>query len=424
VILTSSHVSPASERPFPAEARTSLADVTLFRFAHMFRHHAAGGMERYLADLNRRLLERNRMRILQMYLTDSKSPRTPTTERMGMGELVWIPSILMGPAHPPPRLRDQLWEAAKRRLGVPLISHDALLSTLRGCEVNLAVFHWISPDSSVVLRHFARAGTPFAVVNHFENSRLSRPLIKKQISHARAVSGVSGVGVPTFLASRFTNLSDGIDTDFFDPAKATSLRSAFIGGLILLPSRVIEGKGHLDALRALIGLLKQGVNATLAFAGRIERSGLVDTLTDEIRARGIERHIIWAGELSQTDLRNWYAASDVVVFPTSAEGLGRVLLEAQAMKRAVVAYDVGGVREAVLHGKSGYLVGHGDAADLERRVKELLTDPGARRELGERGREHVVKSFSLDALTTRHEAFYARVLDAEDARSKSTLHRE
>jgi glycosyltransferase involved in cell wall biosynthesis len=121
--------------------------------------------------------------------------------------------------------------------------------------------------------------------------------------------------------------------------------------------------------------------------------------------------VIFIGELEPDKLRTWYAVSSVVILPSYNEGLGRVVLESQAMKKPVVAYDVGGVAEAIRHGEGGYLVRKGDIEELTSRLKELLEDEGKRYMMGERGRQFVVDKFSLNSLAIRHERFYTRALE-------------
>ncbi len=80
------------------------------------------------------------------------------------------------------------------------------------------------------------------------------------------------------------------------------------------------------------------------------------------------------------------------------------------MKKAVVAYDVGGVREAVRHGCGGYLVRSGDIDGLATRLRELLEQTGLRQRMEDMGRAYVVERFSLEALAARHEGLYAAAL--------------
>lgn len=389
----------------------TLDRVTLFRFAHMRRSSSSGGVEAYLRYLNRHLLQRNRMRILQMYLVPESGPFDIEIEQVGQGELVWIPSIKNNRGQQLTKAR-RLW-ARLGRLNSPefRICHDILLSTLANYQITLAVFHWISEDSRIILNFLKNKRIPFVVINHFQNAWLTRRYIRNQISKALAIGGVSNVDVPRFVRSRFTNLSDGVDTDFFHPEKAVPLERKIKSPLILLPSRITEGKGHLDAIRALGWLVREGFSAILIFAGRQESAALIESLKRIISEEGVQEQVLFVGELNPEELRNWYAASDIVVLPSYSEGLGKVLLEAQAMERPVVAYEVGGVAEAIQDGDGGCLVRKGNIEGLAGSLKELLENHDKRCKMGKCGRKFVIERFSLDLLTIRHEEFYAKTLD-------------
>lgn len=389
-----------------------LDGITIFRFAHMWKNTSAGGVEAYLSNLNQQMLQRNKMRILQMHLAMEDEPCNIEIEHIGQGELVWIPSIF--------KTNQEQQITKVQRLLVRLrimqssqfnICHDLLLSTLANYQVNLAVFHWISEDSRTILDYCNKSRVPFVVINHFQNTRLKRRLIRKQISEARAIGGVSNVNVPSFIRSSFTNLSDGVDTDFFHPGKAEPLKRRINVPLVLLPSRITEEKGHLDALSALGCLSRGGISAILVFVGRLGSPAFMKKLQLMISEEGAQERVLFLGEVSSEVLRNWYAAATVVILPSYTEGLGKILLEAQAMERPVVAYDVGGVSEALCNDKSGFLVQKGDIAGLTRRFKVLLADQCLRYEMGKQGRQFVISRFSLEALTIRHEEFYVMNLN-------------
>ncbi|MEN6321056.1 MAG: glycosyltransferase family 4 protein [Syntrophaceae bacterium] len=386
----------------------ALDGFTLFRFAHMWRDATAGGVEAYLSNLNRYLLQRNRMRILQMYLVTECGPFDVEIEQIGQGELIWIPSLLKSRMEQQTTKVQRFWARLRRRLAPQsLICHDILLSTLANYQPCLAVFHWISEDSRLVINYLNNRHVPFVVVNHFQNSRLTLRCIRRQISDARAIGGVSNVDVPRFVRSRFTDLSDGVDTDFFHPEKAAPLERKITHPLILLPSRITEGKGHLDAIRALVWLAREEISAVLVFAGRMTSPSFLETLKKFIAEEGIQDRVIFTGELDHTELRNWYAASHLVILPSYGEGLPKVLLEAQAMEKPTVAYEVGGVAEAIQHGDSGFLLRKGDIESLAIRLKELLENQDKRCVMGKSGRKFVIERFSLESLVIRHENFYA-----------------
>ena len=391
-----------------------LQGLTLFRFAHIFRSSSAGGVETYLMDLNRCLLERNRMRILQMYLVHANVAAQVDIEKIGRGEIIWIPSVWKNSEVRRVPIARQVWAKLRKRPYVPQseICHEILLSALDRYRPGFAVFHWLSEDSKIVVNYLAKKQIPYVVVHHFQNDKLKKDLLRRQLSGALAISGVSNVDVPDFVRNRFTNLSDGIDTDFFHPKKAAPIDRKIEGHLILLPSRIDEGKGHLDVVRALGRLTRQGLAVTLACAGRVENVHVMKKLKEGVVNEGMEGRVIFAGQLGAADLRNWYGSSDVVVFTSYSEGLGRVLLEAQAMQRPVVAYNVGGISEAMQQGVGGCLVKKGAVEELAKQIRDLLENPHKRYEMGESGRKYVAERFSMESLVVRHERFYMDILKA------------
>ena len=400
-----------------------LDGITLFRFAHMSRNENSGGVEAYLSNLNYQLLQRNRMRILQMYLAAECGPFEITVNQIGRGEVVWIPSLFKSNREVNSTRLPWIWSILRKLYNSSYkINHDILLSALANYQINLAVFHWISKDSRVVIKYLNKKSVPFVVVNHFQNTRLHYHYIRQQISRARAVGGVSNIDVPSFVRNRFKNLSDGVDTDFFHPGKAIPLERKISYPLILLPSsRIEEEKGHCDAIKALGFLARDGIIVTLVLTGRVEVTEFMNKLQTVISEEGMQSHVTFTGELTHAELRNWYAASSLVVLPSYTEGLPKVLLEAQAMERPPVAYNVGGIPEAIQNTETGYLIKKGDIEGFAGRLKELIEKPEIRREMGKRGRQFVVQQFSMESLTIRHELFYSMNLNKSTFRLENMV---
>lgn len=422
-----------------------LTGTTILRFAHAFE--SGGGTERYLDDLDRALLERNAMTVVRLHLTRNPSPGGPTGEPVGQGVLVRVPlPILPGGDSPAgadehslrawlkQKARDWIlynpfvwravgaqWTASLRlprqpgqAVGAGLAAADAL----RTRRIDLVMLHFFGgADADEVVNEARRSGVPFAVLNHFSNDRFLHLAIRKHVMLANGVAGVNGLGVPRYLRGRFTNLSDGIDTEFFRRAKAHPLADPPSHPIILLPARVVREKGQMDLVRAASSLRQSGIECCLAFAGRTDSSGFVAELRQEIARAGMTASVRFLGALSVEELRDWYGASAVVALPTyHHEGLPRVILEAQAMEVPVVAYTSGGVADGITSGRTGFLLPPGDVPGLTRRLRELLSSPSLRASMGTCGRETAVRRFSLSALADRHEHFYLQVITASKAR--------
>jgi glycosyltransferase involved in cell wall biosynthesis len=94
------------------------------------------------------------------------------------------------------------------------------------------------------------------------------------------------------------------------------------------------------------------------------------------------------------------------------EGLGSVILEAMACRRAVVGTRAGGIPEAVENGVTGLLVPPRDEAALADAMADLLGDASRRAAMGAAGRQKVEREFGLNALVAGTLAAYTRAVAA------------
>jgi len=290
-----------------------------------------------------------------------------------------------------------------------MILSEDLADLLNEYNVDLIIFHWLSYDVGTLVAKAARRRIPYVIVHHFDNVRLRKARTRRLVKEAAAVGGVSNRNVPMELTGRYVNLSDAVDADFFSPPQSISITRPE-GFVVLLPSRIVAGKGHADLLLAVKYLVETGAKLSVVFAGAVESEALVTELEKNASLWGLRDHVLFLGELTSAGLRDWYVGSDVVVLPSSSEGLGRVLLEAQAMGKPVIAYDSGGMPDALVADKTGFLVKAGDHAALGERLKYLIDNPGQRFAMGESGRKFVLEKFAISALIQRHEHLYLKVL--------------
>jgi glycosyltransferase involved in cell wall biosynthesis len=99
-------------------------------------------------------------------------------------------------------------------------------------------------------------------------------------------------------------------------------------------------------------------------------------------------------------MASWMRASAAVVPSVWNEPMGQVAIEAMLAGRAVVASDVGGLRDVVSHGATGLMVPPGDPAALAAALDSLLDDPGTRQRMGATGRRHA-RQFEAAAVAPR-----------------------
>ena len=114
----------------------------------------------------------------------------------------------------------------------------------------------------------------------------------------------------------------------------------------------------------------------------------------------------------RADVADLLASMEVFILASEAEDFGRVLLEAMAMERPVVATAAGGVPEVVEANKTGLLVKPADPAALAEATSALLADSGRAQAMGRAGRVRVETHFDLRRHAEQVEAVYAEVLRA------------
>lgn len=164
-------------------------------------------------------------------------------------------------------------------------------------------------------------------------------------------------------------------------------------------------KDHPTFLRAAQRIHQQIPNAAFIIAGE----GALKEMTQELaHTLGIGDRTYFLGRCE--DIGSVFSISDVCVLSSSAEGFSNAILEYMAAGRPVVATDVGGAREAIVEGKTGYLVPAGDDRQLAEHIVALLLNPDNARSMGEHGKQVVYERFSTVRQLQNIEGLYGELL--------------
>ncbi|MFQ5946339.1 MAG: glycosyltransferase, partial [Anaerolineae bacterium] len=136
---------------------------------------------------------------------------------------------------------------------------------------------------------------------------------------------------------------------------------------------------------------------------------LREDLERQCRRLALERTVHFAGWTER--IPEYLALFDLFVLPSLGEHFGRVLLEAMAMEKAVVATNAGGVPEIVLDSETGILVPPANPAAMAAATMSLLEDPVRAARLGRAGRRRVASEFTLVRHVDATESLYASLLN-------------
>lgn len=123
---------------------------------------------------------------------------------------------------------------------------------------------------------------------------------------------------------------------------------------------------------------------------------------------GIAERVIFAGQ--QNDVAPWFSSMDVFVHCSAAEPFGRVVVEAMAAARPVVAFADGGVPEIVVEGETGRLVTPGHVEQMAAAAIALSADRPLRAQMGQAGRRRAETAFSPTVHVRQIEALYDEIL--------------
>jgi L-malate glycosyltransferase len=150
-------------------------------------------------------------------------------------------------------------------------------------------------------------------------------------------------------------------------------------------------KDHPTFLRAAARVRAEVPDAAFVIAGE---GKLIEGLRELTAQLELERDVFFIGRCEK--VAELLSVSDLCALSSTAEGFSNSILEYMAAARPVVVTDVGGAREAVIEGESGYIVPAGDDQKMAERVIELLCDPKRARAMGERGKSIVDEEFSTE----------------------------
>lgn len=137
-------------------------------------------------------------------------------------------------------------------------------------------------------------------------------------------------------------------------------------------------------------------------------------LESRIDSLGLSQNFFFAG--NSEDVLSILRMSDIFCLPSRSEGFSNALIEAMACRLPCIATDVGGNREVLEHGQTGFIVAREDHQDLADRLIHLLDDPSLATEMGVRGEEVVQNGFTAQVMMKNLVDVYQGLLAAKERR--------
>ena len=252
-------------------------------------------------------------------------------------------------------------------------------------------------------------------VTTFHNAYGARTALKRRYNSVMA-RGDRVIAISDFVADHAANVYGvgrdrlrtilrGVDLDIFDPNRVGAQRIINLAcqwrlpdgmPVVMLPGRLTRWKGGLDFIAAVAKLGRRDICCVLA--GSEQRPGFRRELETAIRDNELAGVFRIVEECR--DMPAAYMLADVVVSASrEPEGFGRIIVEAQAMGRPVIATDHGGARETIVPGVTGWLVPPREPAALAAAIGEALSiTVEERQQLANRSIAHIAARYTRQAM--------------------------
>jgi len=215
----------------------------------------------------------------------------------------------------------------------------------------------------------------------------------------------------------------GINIDYYNQKNISILKQEKIKkewGLsqdkftILMPGRLTYWKGQEKLIEALNILIEDYNNSNfqaVVLGSDQGRKVYKKKLIDLVQRYRLSQKVKFINHCKEMPLA--YSLADVVISASiEPEAFGRVSVEAQAMGKPIIASDLGGSKETILKGKSGFLYKHDDPRQLAKALNTVIElDQDALNSIGNEGRKNVTKKFDVEAMCDSTLREYKKLLD-------------
>lgn len=192
----------------------------------------------------------------------------------------------------------------------------------------------------------------------------------------------------------------GVDANFF---KSSRKQRREEGYELLCVGYLYKLKGLEVLIRSMAVVAEERKDVKLRIVGKgPEKRKLVDLA----RALHIEGKVVLEGFVPHTRIVEFYQRCDIFCFPTLGEPFGKVVLEAMACAKPVVASNVGGPAEIIKDGRTGFLVPPAQPRALAEKILEVLSDASKMRKIGRNARKEVLQKYAWEKIAETYDRLY------------------
>jgi len=298
--------------------------------------------------------------------------------------------------------------------------------TVRKYKINFIHCHWIIPQGFFVALLNAFTGIPYLLTAHGGDvySFKKNPLIRlcsdfalKRAKTCTVNSKPTGQAVHSIRSSASIKVIPmGVDTRLFNPEKNNAKikeRLNIQDSFLLAVGRFAEKKGFKYLIQAMPRILEKKPQVKLVLIGFGPQEEELKRLILELN---LENSVLLPGSKTGDELAQYFATADIFIGPSvvtesgDTEGQGVVFLEAMASGTAVIASDVGGVRDAVRDMETGLLIPQKNPEAIAEKTLLLLENQELRNKLAVNGLSLAKSEYSWEKTAERFLETYGQII--------------
>ena len=210
------------------------------------------------------------------------------------------------------------------------------------------------------------------------------------------------------IIKKIVVIYNGIDFDkdkFLTSNQSKELLPEFKNKKVILTvGRLIKAKGHDIVIKAIRLLIKKYPDIIYVIVGEgPERKNIEKLVFDE----GLENNVFFAGYVDNKTLEIYYGLCDIFVMagrwtPQFVEGFGLVFIEAGIRGKVVIGTRIGGIPEAILENKTGFIVEPEDPFALSKKIDYLLKNTKIRKNMGDFAKKYINEHFSDETMANNN----------------------
>ncbi len=238
------------------------------------------------------------------------------------------------------------------------------------------------------------------------NNFILKNLLLSSLKNAQQLFSTSDV-INRFVNNQFGLATKiipfGVDTKFFKPINPQKTKPVIIGIIKSIePHNGIEFL--IEAFNILVKKKINNIKLNIIGTGSIENK-----LKKMVKVYELENEVSFFGHVSHNKILPYYQKLSIFVCPSLRESFGVSVIEASASGLPVIANNIGGLKEVVLHKKTGYLLDTTNVENLAEYLEKLIMDDDLRFKLGQNGRDYVKQNFNWDSNVTKMLTAYKEV---------------